>query len=269
MSTIEESAFDFEELGSAFTRSVVLIAGGARGIGRRTAENLLDLGGRVIILDLNGDELAAAEEALQHHQPRLLCLRADCTSETDMASAVAASWEKFGSLTGMLYAAGAYRAQRPTLEVSVDEWDLIVDSNLKGAFIAFKSVIPPMIESGGGSIVSIASLAGRTSSPFLGCHYSAAKAGVLGLVRHIAREFGPSGVRANSIAPGGIIGRRMDDLMRDLGRQDDLRLLAEQTPLGRNVHESDVVGAVLFLLSDLSRFVTGATLDVNGGILTV
>jgi NAD(P)-dependent dehydrogenase (short-subunit alcohol dehydrogenase family) len=117
--------------------------------------------------------------------------------------------------------------------------------------------------------VTISSLAGRTSSPFLGCHYSAAKAGVLGLTRHIAKEFGPGNVRANSICPGGIVGNRMNDLLTELHREQDLVELAKQTPLGRNVHEQDVVGAVLFLLSDLSRFVTGATLDVNGGILTI
>lgn len=88
------------------------------------------------------------------------------------------------------------RAQRPTLDVDADEWDLILDSNLKGAFLTFQAVLPHLQRAGGGAIVTISSLAGRTSSPFLGCHYSAAKAGVLGLTRHIAKEFGPDGIRA-------------------------------------------------------------------------
>jgi 3-oxoacyl-[acyl-carrier protein] reductase len=144
-----------------------------------------------------------------------------------------------------------------------------VDSNLKGAFLTYQAVIPHIDRAGGGSLVSISSLAARTSSPFLGCHYSAAKAGVLGLTRHIAKEFGPRNIRANSICPGGVAGARMDDLLGELGRQDGLAELADQTPLGRNGVELDIVGAILFLLSDLSRFVTGATVDVNGGILTI
>lgn len=261
--------FDPRTIGDQLGRSVTLIAGGARGVGRRAAENLLAIGGRVAVVDLMPDRVEAARAELASYGDRFLALRGDCTDRADMKRVVFDTVAAFGELTGVVYAAGAYRAQRPTLEVDPEEWDLILDSNLKGAFLTFQAAIPALIESGGGSIVSISSLAGRTSSPFLGCHYSAAKAGVLGLVRHLAKEFGPAGVRANSICPGGIAGQRMNDLLRELDREADLRVLAEQTPLQRNVEEHDVVGAILFLLSDLSRFVTGATVDVNGGILTV
>jgi 3-oxoacyl-[acyl-carrier protein] reductase len=262
--------FDWPAVGDSLAGTVTLVAGGARGTGKLAALNLLRLGARVAIVDLDRERVAEVErEFAGFGADRLLATAGDCTRREDVQRVAARTADHFGSLTGLVYCAGAYRAQRPTLDVDVDEWDLILDSNLKGAFLTFQAVLPHLQRAGGGALVTISSLAGRTSSPFLGCHYSAAKAGVLGLTRHIAKEFGPHGIRANSICPGGIVGDRMNDLLTELHREQDLVELAKQTPLGRNVHEQDVVGAILFLLSDLSRFVTGATLDVNGGILTL
>ncbi|GGD70183.1 SDR family NAD(P)-dependent oxidoreductase [Microbacterium murale] len=263
------NTFEWNQVGAGLADSVTLIAGGARGTGATIAENLLQLGGSVAVCDINPKHLDDARDRFASHGDRILMLTADCTVASDVTRVAAETSDQFGRLTNMVYAAGAYRAQRPTLEISADEWDLIVDSNLKGAFLTAQAVIPHMINAGGGAIVSISSLAGRTTSPFLGVHYTAAKAGILGLTRHIAKEFGHQNIRANSICPGGITGQRMNDLLHDLHRESDLVQLADQTPLGRNVEELDVAGVVLFLLSDLSRFVTGATVDVNGGILTI
>jgi NAD(P)-dependent dehydrogenase (short-subunit alcohol dehydrogenase family) len=261
--------FDWAAVGEDLARSVTLVAGGARGTGKLVALNLLRLGGHVAVVDLDPGRVSEVQEEFAGFGARFLALAGDCTDSSAMKQVAERTAATFGSLNKLVYCAGAYRAQRPTLDVDADEWDLILDSNLKGAFLTFQAVLPHLQRAGGGAIVTISSLAGRTSSPFLGCHYSAAKAGVLGLTRHIAKEFGPGNVRANSICPGGIVGNRMNDLLTELHREQDLVELAKQTPLGRNVHEQDVVGAVLFLLSDLSRFVTGATLDVNGGILTI
>lgn len=263
-------SFDWAAVGRSLADSVTLIAGGARGTGRTAAYNMLRLGGRVAIADIDPDRVRAVSEELNEFgDDRVAALECDCTVADDVQRVAAQTVERFGSLTNLVYCAGAYRAQRPTLDIDAAEWDLILDSNLKGAFLTCQAAIPYMEKAGRGSIVSISSLAGRTSSPFLGCHYSAAKAGVLGLVRHIAKEFGPMNIRANSLCPGGVAGARMNDLLTELHRENDLDELAKQTPLGRNVYELDVVGAILFLLSDLSRFVTGATIDVNGGILTI
>ncbi|WP_063740072.1 SDR family NAD(P)-dependent oxidoreductase [Amycolatopsis jejuensis] len=262
--------FDWAAAGESLAESVTLIAGGARGTGRTAALSLLQLGARVAIVDLDPGRIATvAEDFAEYGTDRVFTAVADCTVREDVQAAAAATAEHFGKLTHCVYSAGAYRAQRPTLDIGADEWDLIVDSNLKGAFLTYQAVIPHLQRAGGGALVSISSLAGRTSSPFLGCHYTAAKAGILGLTRHLAKEFGPSNIRANAVCPGGVVGTRMNDLLSELHREQDLVELAKQTPLGRNVHEPDVVGAILFLLSDLSRFVTGATIDVNGGILTI
>jgi 3-oxoacyl-[acyl-carrier protein] reductase len=269
-SSLSSDTFDWTAVGEDLARSVTLIAGGARGTGRTAALNLLRLGAQVAIVDLHPGHIAAVErEFAEFGDAQLLTAVADCTVRDDIRAAAERTVERFGALNKLVYCAGAYRAQRPTLDIDAGEWDLILDSNLKGAFLSVQAVVPHMRRAGGGAIVNISSLAGRTSSPFLGCHYSAAKAGILGLTRHIAKEFGPDNIRANAICPGGVVGTRMNDLLAELHREQDLMELAKQTPLGRNVFEQDVVGAILFLLSDLSRFVTGATLDVNGGILTI
>lgn len=262
--------YDWHAIEKELADTVTVIAGGGRGTGKTTAAQLLRFGAKVAVTDIHPDRVEATnDEFAGQNSGQFLGLVGDATNSDDMNHLAAQVVDHFGAVHNVVYSAGAYRAQRPTLEIDATEWDLILDSNLKGAFLTYQAFIPHIARAGGGSIVSISSLAGRTSSPFLGCHYSAAKAGVLGLTRHIAKEFGPQGIRANSICPGGIVGTRMNDLLTDLDRQDDLLQLARETPLGRNVHEQDVVGAVLFLISDLSRFVTGATLDVNGGILTI
>jgi 3-oxoacyl-[acyl-carrier protein] reductase len=261
--------FDWQGIEKSVASSVTVIAGGARGTGRATAEQLLSLGGRVAVTDIDPDRVEGLKTQLAQYEEQCLVLVGDSTSRAHMQDAAQAVVDHFGDVHNVVYSAGAYRAQRPTLDVDSDEWDLILDSNLKGAFVTYQAFIPHVARAGGGALVSISSLAGRTSSPFLGCHYSAAKAGVLGLTRHLAKEFGPQNIRANSICPGGIVGARMNDLLNDLDRQEDLVELARQTPLGRNVYEQDVVAVILFLISDLSRFVNGATIDVNGGILTI
>jgi 3-oxoacyl-[acyl-carrier protein] reductase len=270
MSVKQAKVFDWDQLRRGLEESVTLVVGGARGTGKQAALALLQLGGSVAIGDINKERLdkTAAEFAAMGYK-KIFAVVADVT-QTDQAHAMVEKAVKhFGKLNNVVYAAGAYLAQRPTLEIDSKEWDLIVNSNLKGAFLTDQAAIPHMIKAGGGGIVHISSNAGRTTSTFLGCHYTAAKAGILGLTRHLAKEFGSQKIRANSICPGGIDGERMKDLITELHREQDLVDLAKQTPLGRNVHERDVVGVILFLLSDLSGFVTGATIDVTGGIFMI
>lgn len=262
----EDKVFDWEQLRSSLAESVTLVTGGARGTGRKTALALLQLGASVAIGDINKERLdRTAAELSSIGEGKLLPVVADVTQPEQVRAMVESVIRRFGKLNNVVYSAGAVRAQRPTLEIESEEWDLILDSNLKGAFLTCQAALPHIIRAGGGSIVNISSRAARVSSVFLGIHYTSAKAGILGLTKHIAKEFGPKGVRANSICPGGILGDRMTELMAALHREGDLERLAKEAPLGRNVQERDVVGVILFLLSDLSGFVTGAAIDVNGG----
>jgi NAD(P)-dependent dehydrogenase (short-subunit alcohol dehydrogenase family) len=265
--TVNERGFEPEQLGLDIRDSVTIITGGARGIGRATALALLKLGGRVAICDINEELLDRTSAELREISgERALAGVADCTQRNDIDAVVAQAVDRFGRVDNLVYCAGAYRAST-FLEVDGEQWDVVLDSNLKGAFLAAQSALPAMIEAGGGSVVNISSIAGRSSSPFLGCHYSSAKAGILGLTRHAAREFGGRGVRFNAVCPGAITGARMTEFVTELNREGDLEAMADATPLGRNAVESDIVGVILFLLSSLSSFVNGATIDVNGGIL--
>lgn len=266
----QELVYDWDQLRANLANSVTIVLGGARGTGKQAALALLQLGGSVAIGDINRERLdrTMAEFKAAGHA-KALAVVTDITKPDQARNLVEQTVKHFGKLDNVVFAAGAYRAQKSSLDTTAEEWDLIVDSNLKGAFLVDQAAIPHMIKGGGGNIVHISSNAGRTTSTFLGCHYTAAKAGILGLTRHFAKEFGDRGIRANSICPGGIVGERMTDLVTELHRESDLANLAKNTPLGRNVHERDVVGVILFLLSDLSGFVTGATIDVTGGIFMI
>jgi len=152
-----------------------------------------------------------------------------------------------------------------THELSAEDWDMVVDSNLKGIFLCCKHVIPHMLAAGGGRIINFSSNAGRTSSPALGVHYTAAKAGVLGLTRHLAREYAAHQILVNTIAPGPALVERNYEIMSAEG----LERLRQDIPLGRFAEPADLSAAVRFLAGDGARHITGATLDVNGGYVMV
>lgn len=148
------------------------------------------------------------------------------------------------------------------LEVSAEDFEEVVAVALRGTLQISQCVIPGMKTQGGGSIVCIASMSAQQGGGvFGGSHYCAAKAGVLGLMRAMARELGPSGIRANAIAPGLV----MTDFSRGANADENKRAIGRSFPLGRVGEPEDIAGACLYLASDLSSFVTGATLDVNGG----
>jgi NAD(P)-dependent dehydrogenase (short-subunit alcohol dehydrogenase family) len=223
------------------------------------------MGSTVVIADLSAERLKAVVDGYGELPGTLSSVCADVTDPAAMRGMAETVMEKYGRIDGLVTCAGAYRPKGSSLEVSLDEWRLITDSNLMGTYLACQAVLPHMVAAGKGAIVTISSLAGRTCSPFLGVHYSAAKAGVLGVTRHFATEFGPHGIRVNSVAPGTTYGDRVSEIV-DPGAAE---AMAAATPLRRLAEGSDVSGVALFLLSDLASFVTGATVDANGGYLTI
>jgi NAD(P)-dependent dehydrogenase (short-subunit alcohol dehydrogenase family) len=241
---------------------VVVITGaaGPNGLGFATARLMAAEGARVAILDLAHaqPESAAAGLAGSH-----LGLATDVTDKRACDAAAARVLEAFGRIDVLVNNAGVTQPVK-TLEITGADYDRILDVSLRGTLYMSQAVLPAMRKAGSGSIVCISSVsAQRGGGIFGGPHYSAAKAGVLGLARAMAREFGGDGVRVNCVAPGLIETDITQGKLTDAKKAE----IAQSIPLARLGAPSDVAGACLFLASELSAYCTGITLDVNGGML--
>ncbi len=241
---------------------VAVITGGAgrNGLGFATARLMARHGARVAILDLARAEpgSVAADLGTGH-----IGLVADVTDKASCDAAVAAILEACGRIDILVNNAGITQPRR-TMEISRSDYDAVLDVSLRGTLLMSQAVIPTMQRQRGGSIICISSVSAQRGGGILGGpHYSAAKAGVLGLARAMARDLGADSIRVNSITPGLI----QTDISK--GKLSDQRKaeIAGTVPLGRLGEAADVAGACLFLASDLSGYCTGITLDVNGGML--
>lgn len=241
---------------------VVIITGAAsaRGIGKATARALAVQGAKVVIVDL---QLEAAQAAAADLGEGHLGLRCDVTDKASCEAAVQATVARYGRIDGLVNNAGITQPIR-TLDIGAANFDAVVDVNLRGTLYMSQAVLPHMKEQKGGSIVCMSSVsAQRGGGIFGGPHYSAAKAGVLGLAKAMAREFGGDRIRVNSVTPGLIQTDITGDKLTPEMRADIIKGI----PLGRLGDAADVANACLFLVSDLSSYLTGITLDVNGGML--
>lgn len=241
---------------------VAVITGGAgiNGLGFATARQMAAQGARVAILDLARAEPAGAAARLGGGH---LGLVADVTDKAACDAAAAKVVEALGRIDILVNNAGITQPAR-TLEITGADYDRILDVSLRGTLYMSQAVLPAMRRQQSGSIVCISSVsAQRGGGIFGGPHYSAAKAGVLGLARAMAREFGVEGIRVNCITPGLI----ETDITQGKLTPERKREISESIPLARLGRAEDVAGACVFLGSELSAYCTGITLDVNGGML--
>jgi NAD(P)-dependent dehydrogenase (short-subunit alcohol dehydrogenase family) len=245
---------------------VAVITGGAglNGLGFATAKQMAAQGARVAILDLARAEPAAAAAKLgAGHPGPHLGLVADVTDKASCEAAAAAVLKAFGRIDILINNAGITQPVK-TLEITGADYDRILDVSLRGTLHMSQAVLPAMRAAKSGSIVCISSVsAQRGGGIFGGPHYSAAKAGVLGLARAMAREFGIDGIRINCITPGLI----ETDITQGKLSPERKKEIEDTIPLARLGRADDVAGCCLFLASDLSAYCTGITLDVNGGML--
>lgn len=241
---------------------VAIITGGAgvNGLGYATAKLMAAQGAKVAILDLaraNPAE-AAAQLGADH-----IGLVADVTDKASCEAAAAEVLKAFGRIDVLLNNAGITQPVK-TLDITGADYDRILDVSLRGTLYMSQAVLPAMRVQKQGSIICISSVsAQRGGGIFGGPHYSAAKAGVLGLARAMAREFGVDGVRINCITPGLI----ETDITQGKLSDEKKAEISETIPLARLGRPADVAGACVFLASDLAAYCTGITLDVNGGML--
>lgn len=240
--------------------AVITGAASARGIGRATAQAFAAQGAKVAILDLDA---SAATEAAASLGEGHLGVSANVADEAQVRDAIAQVLAQFGRIDVLVNNAGITQPVK-TLEITGADYDRILNVNLRGTLLMSQAVIPTMRAQRAGSIICMSSVsAQRGGGIFGGPHYSAAKAGVLGLGKAMARELGPDNIRVNSITPGLIHTDITGGLMQDERRH----AIIEGIPLGRLGEARDVANAALFLASDLSSYMTGITLDVNGGML--
>jgi 3-oxoacyl-[acyl-carrier protein] reductase len=240
---------------------VCLITGAARGLGEATARLFHDEGARLLLWDLNGEAAAKVAGSLDPSGRSVLAQRVDVTAEAEVQAAVDAAVKHFGRIDVLVNCAGIIK-HSPIDKMSLEDFESVLRVNLTGTFLTCRAVVPVMKKQGRGKIVNIASLGGRTGRPGVGVNYAASKAGVIALTQTLAREVGPAGIYANAIAPGPIL----TELTKVVGHE-----VFATWNAGRAVNKdglpADVAAAVLFLASDQSDWITGVTLDINGGIL--
>ncbi|GCE06772.1 SDR family NAD(P)-dependent oxidoreductase [Dictyobacter aurantiacus] len=246
-----------------FTNKVALVtgAGSQRGIGRATALALAKEGASVVITDVVPESVQKVTEELQKIGPAMGEV-ADVRDKEAMRRVVRSLTDRFGGLDILVNVAGL---TRPTtfLDISEDEYDLVLDVNLKGTFLTTQVAVPAMLQRGGGAIVSLSSVSGQRGGGVFGSsHYSAAKAGIMGFTKAIARELTPRGIRVNCVAPSMVD----TDIAGDLLTEQRKAELGQGTLMGRIANVDDVVKCILFLASDESSYLTGVTLDINGGM---
>ena len=240
----------------------VIVTGAGGGLGREFTLHLAGLGARVLATDLDEDALAAAAAQAHARSTPIVTSPADVSSAADTAAVAGIARDLLGGLDALVSSAAvvAGLSRRGFDEIAEDEWDRVLEVNVKGVWLCAKAAVPLLRDAGGGSIVNLASEVAFSGSPGL-AHYVSSKAAVLGLTRVLARELGPSQIRVNALAPGFIPTRGSEGMLA--GSQYD----TTATPLGRVGRPDDLLGALAFLISDESAFVTGQTLLVNGGRL--
>lgn len=247
-----------------FRGRTVIVTGAARGIGLAIAQRFLREEARVVLCDTDEAALHGVVEGMKSHAQSLLPVVADISRDEDVRQLLARTHERFGPVSILVNNAGISPKhagiKAPVARMDIEEWRKVLDINLTGAFRCIQSCLPDMRELRWGRIVNIASQAGRTRSDIAGAHYAASKAGMMALARTVAGEDGAAGITVNSVAPG-----RIDTPMAQAAGAAVNAEYLKRIPVGRLGTPEDVAAAVAFLASDEAGFITGVTLDVNGG----
>ena len=248
-------------------QKTAFVTGAGSGIGRACALRLAEEGARVAAVDI---KLPAAEDTAKEIRGaggEAVAVECDVANGAAVAAAVARTTEEFGGLHVLVNAAGVLAAEGDVVHCSEDDWDRVMAVNVKSMYLTGKHGVPAILESGGGSIVNIASVFGFTALPDE-CAYDASKGAVLNLTRHMAVQYATSGIRVNALCPSDcdtpLLGALLDD-SADVAEQK--AKLAEPIPMGRLAQPEEIASGVAFLASADAGFVTGIALPVDGGFL--
>jgi len=243
---------------------VAIVTGGSRGIGKAIVQLFAEEEANLCITALDKNRLETFVQSLREKNVNCIGVVADSTREGEVRDMVKETVRTFGKVDILINNAGGGSHLVSIDDIELEEWERIIRNNLTGTYICCKTVIPHMKKRKSGKIVNVSSVAGRFFSQLSGPNYASAKAGIHGLTRQLARELGPFNIMVNAVAPGTTLTERVEK--KWLSRANDHRdQILSMIPLGHLAQPEDIAGPVLFLASSLSNYVTGVTLDVNGG----
>jgi NAD(P)-dependent dehydrogenase (short-subunit alcohol dehydrogenase family) len=246
----------------SFAGKVAFVTGAASGIGRATAVAFASAGATVVVADVSDQGNRETAGLIEDQGGRVLVVRCDVTSGQEVKAALDQTFDAFGRLDIAFNNAGVEQPVGPAAEVSEEEWDRILDINLRGVFLCMKHEIPLMLRQGGGAIINTSSGAGVTAVKGQAA-YTAAKHGVIGLTKAAALDYAQANLRINAVCPGIIDTAMMQRFTGDSaeGRQ---RVIGQE-PVGRMGTPEEIAGAVLWMCSDAAAFVVGHALVIDGG----
>lgn len=240
---------------------VAIVTGAAGGIGGGIVKSLSEAGATVVLTDYDGQRLAVAEQAALGYADRgaIVAIEVDVTARADVNRLAEETIERFGRIDILVNNAGILRVG-PSLEISEQEWNLVLASNLTSAFLCSQAVLPQMIEDGRGAIINITSVAADAYTTNH-VHYAASKAGMIALTRDLGYEMAPHGIRINGVSPSAVMSRMNQEGLAPATRES----LEKAIPLGRWGAPTDIGDAVVFLASERAGFIVGENLAVAGG----
>jgi NAD(P)-dependent dehydrogenase (short-subunit alcohol dehydrogenase family) len=242
-----------------FTDKVVLITGAASGIGRAAALAFAAEGGRVAILDRSADTLEAVHASLKNAGGEVLTIACDVSSPDQVEGAIKQVVDRFGRLDIAFNNAGVENKAAPVHEIDLAEWDRILGINLRGTFLCMKHELAQMVKQGGGVVVNTSSGAGIRGVAG-GAAYAASKHAIIGLTRSAALDYAKQNIRVNAVLPGNI-----ETPMMDRFTGGDIQKAIDLEPVGRLGKPEEIAEAVLWMVSDVGGFVTGAATVIDGG----
>ena len=254
-----------------FVGQIVVISGGANGIGKACANRFAQEGANIACLDISDVENQAVAAMCRDLGVEAMALHCDVTDPDSVKLAFNRVMKQWGRIDVMVASAGIYTGA-PLSEVSIKQWQRLIDINLTGVFLCNQAVAPVMMEQKSGSIINISSMAGKTSWAWT-AEYSASKSGVIGLTRSVAMELAPFGATVNAICPGNTLTDMVKGVAAEVGSRDKktaeewLQMRANDCPMKRLAEPWEIAGVIAFLASQDSRYLTGQAIEVDGGLV--
>jgi NAD(P)-dependent dehydrogenase (short-subunit alcohol dehydrogenase family) len=243
---------------------IAIVTGAGRGIGRSISQKLADSGAQIIAGDINLSDAEETAQILNEQGKTSVAQRLDVADADSLETVIYEAAKKFRKVDILVNNAGIMYRTR-ILDISTDEWEKTLKVNLTGAFLCTQAVLPGMKKRGFGRIINISSSAGRSVSTLGGAHYTASKAGMLGLTRAVAKEVAPFGITVNAICPGLID----TEMARKTTTEKELKDFLDAFPISRIGMPEEIGDLVVFLCSEKASYITGASIDINGGDLMI